>query len=114
MHNGLYWIHKFHHQYSNIVIPSSAFSVSVYEFIYAYFFPFLISAFFIYPSDLSYLSSVAFITSYNLFIHTPALKYVELPKFLVSPMDHLMHHEMQSKNFAAPVFSLDRLFYFFR
>jgi len=109
MHNGLYWIHKFHHQYNRIVIPSSAFAVTVYEFLYAYISPLLISALFIYPSDTSFLSSVGLIALCNLFIHSPTLQTVKLPKFLVSPIDHLIHHEFQNTNFAAPVFALDRL-----
>jgi sterol desaturase/sphingolipid hydroxylase (fatty acid hydroxylase superfamily) len=108
MHNGLYWIHKFHHKYNDIVIPSSAFSVSIYEFLYAYILPLLFGAFIIYPSDTSFLCSVGLISLSNIIIHTPILKFVKFPKLLVSTSDHLNHHKHQHKNYAAPILALDR------
>lgn len=109
MHNGLYWIHKFHHQYNYIVIPSSAFAVTIYEYLYAYIFPLIMGAFFINPTDISFLSSVGLIALFNLFIHSPTLQMKNYSKIFVSPTDHLKHHEYQNENYAAPIFALDRL-----
>lgn len=111
-----YWlsIHSFHHRFDRIVTSSIAFAVSVEEFLFAYIFPLMIGAWILYPNENTFLLGIGIISVFNLIIHTPRLKTRMYPSFLVSPNDHLEHHEKRTIHYAAPIFSLDRILLFFK
>jgi sterol desaturase/sphingolipid hydroxylase (fatty acid hydroxylase superfamily) len=51
--NKFYFIHKFHHQYSDIVIPMAANAVSSYEYLLAYMMPFIVGIILFKPDRVS-------------------------------------------------------------
>lgn len=105
----LYFIHSFHHMYSDIVLPVSANSVSIYEFILAYMMPFILSIVTLNPHRLSLKLSIGIVSISNLIIHTPWLSDQSklLPDFLVKTSDHIDHHKKFKIKFAAPILNLD-------
>lgn len=114
--NRFYYIHKFHHQYSDIIIPIAANSVTIYEYIFAYLTPFIIGIILIRPSKYSLKYAIYCVSVGNLFIHTPMfvekpLKYFLsiLPSYFVKPIDHFDHHRKVNKKFAAPILNIDRI-----
>lgn len=110
MHQYLYSIHKFHHQFQSILIPSIAFAVSPSEYLLAYILPFGIGAVLTQPTEITFLSSVFFISFFNFFIHMSKLKNLNWLYFLVSPKEHLEHHEKKTRYYSAPFLSFDKIF----
>ena len=107
---GLYRFHKFHHQFNDIVLPSSANAVSIVEFTVAYMMPIAASSYIMNADELSVVLAVAVFSSANLLIHTPALvERYQLPWFGVSTQDHLNHHHRLTSDYAAPLIHFDRL-----
>ena len=107
-----YWMHRFHHRFNSIVLPSSASAVSPAEFIVAYMFPFVIAAKLGSCDKPSAIVSVLCVMTANLYIHTPALEELLtkcLPWVFVSPSDHLAHHRQLSCHYSAPIFHYDRV-----
>ncbi len=102
----LKFIHDFHHLYKN-TIPSTGNAVSIYEFNFAYVLPFVGGAYLIHPSSQAMNASIMTISLLNIFIHTPAFKNIDYPKWLVSPGDHMKHHETYSNTYAAPLLNID-------
>ncbi|KAL3822404.1 hypothetical protein ACHAXA_010882 [Cyclostephanos tholiformis] len=108
----LYWMHRFHHKFNSIVLPSSASAVSTAEFAIAYMFPFYVGAWGASCDKASALTAASIVTAFNLIIHTPALDEKlagSYPWMLVSPGDHLAHHRLLSCNYSAPIFHLERI-----
>lgn len=108
----LYWMHRFHHKFNSIVLPSSASAVSPAEFIVAYMMPFIIAAKLSSCDKPSAVVSVLCVMTANLYIHTPALEELltkRLPWMFVSPSDHLAHHRQLSCHYSAPIFHYDRV-----
>lgn len=83
----LYNIHKFHHKFNKYVIPMSANAVSIYEFLLAYIFPFIIASFLFTPDLISLNISIFIVSTCNIIIHTPLFLKLSYyyPRFLVSP-----------------------------
>ena len=107
---ALYRFHKFHHQFNDIVLPSSANAVSTVEFVVAYMMPIVASSYIMNADELSAVLAVAVISLTNLLIHTPALvERYQLPWFGVSTQDHLNHHQRLTSDYAAPLIHFDRL-----
>lgn len=107
-----YWMHRFHHRFNSIVLPSSASAVSPAEFIVAYMLPFVIAAKLGSCDKPSAIVSVLCVMTANLYIHTPALEELLtkcLPWVFVSPSDHLAHHRQLSCHYSAPIFHYDRV-----
>lgn len=107
-----YFIHRFHHKYSKIVIPMAANSVSILEYIFAYLSPFIIGIILIRPSRFSLKLAISCVSLGNLLIHTPWLsdlsdKYI--PDYFVKTSDHLDHHRVSSRKFSAPILNLDNI-----
>ena len=90
----LYPIHRFHHKYNAIVLPSSASAVSHAEFIFAYMTPFVVAAWGSGTDKHLAMTAVFIVSLFNLIIHTPALEktFERYPSLFVSPADHLAHH----------------------
>lgn len=104
----LKFIHDFHHLYKK-TIPSTGNAVSIYEFNFAYVLPFVGGAYLIHPSSHAMNASIMTISLLNTFIHTPSFKNITYPKWLVSPADHMKHHETYSNTYAAPLINIDYL-----
>jgi sterol desaturase/sphingolipid hydroxylase (fatty acid hydroxylase superfamily) len=109
---AFYWMHRFHHKFNAIVLPSSASAVSIPEFLLAYMAPFLLGAWAGSCDKCSAIYSATVVAVSNLAIHTPALeeKMQYLPWFLVMPSDHVTHHRQLTCNYGAPLIHFDRVF----
>tara|TARA_B100001093_G_scaffold80126_1_gene71534 strand:+ start:29245 stop:29889 length:645 start_codon:yes stop_codon:yes gene_type:complete len=105
----LYNLHKFHHEFDKVLIPSIGNAVSKGEFVIAYVTPFVISAYFLRPSEASFLIPVGIISIMNLVIHCKEFENVKWSKLFVSPKNHIMHHEIRNKHFSAPTINIDYL-----
>eukprot|EP00986_Skeletonema_menzelii_P012181 scaffold6609_cov141-Skeletonema_menzelii.AAC.3 len=106
-----YWMHRFHHKFNVVVLPSSASAVSVPEFILAYMAPFVVGAFLGGTDKTSAIIAAMIVMAANFFIHTPALEEAmsSLPWIFVRPSDHFAHHRQLTCNYGAPIFSIDRI-----
>merc|ERR1711903_341401 len=111
---SLYWMHRFHHQFNSIVLPSTANAVTPAEYTFAYMLPVWIAAVTMQPHIVVLLGTGYCVAGANILIHSPVLvdfseKY--LSKFpLVSAFSHKNHHQSLTKHFAAPIFDVDALF----
>eukprot|EP00545_Synedropsis_sp_CCMP1620_P007889 CAMPEP_0119016510 /NCGR_PEP_ID=MMETSP1176-20130426/13320_1 /TAXON_ID=265551 /ORGANISM="Synedropsis recta cf, Strain CCMP1620" /LENGTH=229 /DNA_ID=CAMNT_0006969957 /DNA_START=57 /DNA_END=746 /DNA_ORIENTATION=+ len=107
---SLWWMHKFHHQFHAVVLPSSASAVSVGEFVFAYMMPIIVGAMLTQADAVSAVAAATIITISNLWIHTPFLQEIKLPWMFVSTSDHLNHHRRGVRgDYGAPVFHFDRI-----
>ena len=105
----LYRLHSFHHEFDKVLIPSIGNAVSKGEFIIAYVTPFVTSAYLLNPSEASFLIPIGIISVMNLVIHCKEIENIPYSKFFVSPKNHIMHHEVREKHFAAPTINIDYL-----
>lgn len=108
----LYWIHKFHHKFSEktFVRPVSANAVTFTEFCFAYVLPIITGLILLRPSSLVMDIIATTISLTNLLIHTPeeVLPMDSFPDFLVTNIKHAYHHEVDlRKNYSAPIFDYD-------
>ena len=99
--------HDFHHKFDYFMIPSIGNAVSTEEFLIAYVSPFIIGAYIIRPNEISFIIPISLISIFNNIIHTKELRNVKWVKYLVSPDQHIEHHEVRTKNYSAPIFNLD-------
>jgi sterol desaturase/sphingolipid hydroxylase (fatty acid hydroxylase superfamily) len=105
----LKWIHKFHHEFKDLTLPSTGNAVSPYEFILAYTIPFITGAYILKPDEITFLSSIGTISLFNLIIHTPEFEHYSWIPIMVSPNNHITHHKINKKHYAAPIINLDYL-----
>ena len=105
----LYNFHKFHHEFDYILLPSIGNAVSTQEFLLAYMSPFVIGAFVFNPSEISFVIPISIIAFLNLAIHCQELENTGWLKIFVSPNDHIKHHKIRNKHFAAPTINIDYL-----
>jgi sterol desaturase/sphingolipid hydroxylase (fatty acid hydroxylase superfamily) len=70
---GLYWMHRYHHQFNTVVVPSSANAVSVPEYGIAYMLPLVAGVAVTRADELSAFGGSAVVAVANLLIHTPWL-----------------------------------------
>ena len=101
--------HEFHHQYETFIIPSVGNAVSSGEFLIAYVAPFILGAAIIRPNEITFMIPIGAISVFNNIIHCKELRYIKWSPFLVSPDQHLEHHEHRAKHFAAPILNIDYL-----
>lgn len=118
MHNNrrLRKIHKFHHKFINVLIPSVGVAVTPAEYTFAYSFPFIIGCYIV-NASLRTLSYAIFTVSFlNIIIHCNELMSIKYYPFLVSPSNHLNHHlNIPDKNtYAAPFLNIDNIIKFFK
>jgi sterol desaturase/sphingolipid hydroxylase (fatty acid hydroxylase superfamily) len=106
---GLYWIHRYHHKFNTVVVPSSANAVSVAEYVLAYMIPIVAGVIFTGADEVAAFSAAAIIAISNLLIHTPSLSSQKCFWMLVSTQDHLEHHRKNKSNYGAPVIHMDRI-----
>ena len=114
MHHKFYSIHSFHHRFDRYISSSIAFAVSIEEFLFAYISPLMIGSCILFPNENTFIIATALIAIFNLIIHTPSFKTEYYPSLLVSPNDHLEHHEKKTIHYAAPIFSMDRILLFLK
>jgi len=109
--SSLYWMHRFHHKFNVVVLPSSANAVSPMEYIFAYMLPLSVAAWASSCDKCSTLIATTMVGVANLYIHTPRLeqKMSFLPWIFVTPADHLNHHKQSRMDYGAPIFSFDRM-----
>ena len=103
-------IHKAHHQYKNVVLPSNANAVSANEFLFAYMLPFVTGCILIRPTSFALMSATLIVSGFNLVIHSNLATKFKWPWFLVTPSDHLEHHEFKTQTYSAPTFSWRKIF----
>lgn len=107
---GLYWMHRYHHKFNTVVVPSSAHAVSLAEYIFAYMLPLVIGVTLTRADELAAISAAAVVGVTNLLIHTPWLEGSQYPSWIfVTASDHMSHHRKTRGNYGAPVFHLDRI-----
>ena len=113
MHNirSLKKIHKFHHKFSNVLIPSLGISVTPYEYTFAYVLPFVVGGYIVNPSLLTLNFAIGTISLLNIFIHCNELSNLKYYRYFVSPNDHFNHHKnIPNKNtYAAPLINIDNI-----
>ena len=103
-------LHEFHHQFETFIIPSIGNAVSTGEFFIAYITPFIVGAVCLRPNEITFIVPIGAISIFNNIIHCKELRYVKWNPFLVSPNQHLEHHEHRAKkHFAAPIINIDYL-----
>ena len=107
----LYWMHRFHHKFNVVVLPSSASAVSIPEFLIAYMAPFVVGSYVAGTDKTSSILAAVIVMTSNFIIHTPALEEVmsHLPWMFVTPSDHFAHHRQLTLNYGAPLISVDRI-----
>tara|TARA_Y100000816_G_scaffold284385_1_gene262483 strand:- start:63 stop:704 length:642 start_codon:yes stop_codon:yes gene_type:complete len=103
------FIHEFHHKFDKNLIPSIGNAVSEYEFLFAYLLPFIISCFLLNPTQITLDFVIGIIATLNMFIHTDQLHDLPYSYYFVSPKDHINHHKVQHKHYAAPLLNLDNI-----
>lgn len=103
----LYTIHSFHHQYDKILLPSIGNAVSTMEFISAYLLPFIVAAYFLRPNEISFIIPIGIIGLLNIVIHCKELEELPWAAIFVSPKNHIEHHEVRTKHYAAPTINWD-------
>ena len=113
MHNNrqLRKIHKFHHKFTDVLIPSIGVSVTIMEYSFAYSSPFLLGSYLL-NTNLTTLSyAICTISILNIIIHCSELRDLKYYKIFVSPLDHFNHHKnLPDKNtYAAPFINVDNI-----
>lgn len=102
-------MHKFHHKFTNILIPSIGNAVSVYEFTFAYASPFILASYLLDSNLITLNYAIKTVSFFNLMIHCNELKNLKYYKMLVSPNDHLNHHKLkrEKNTYSAPIINMD-------
>ena len=107
---GLWWAHRFHHRFNDVILPSSASAVSVTEYVVGYVLPLLLGAKVMKADEPSIQIAAALISISNLLIHSPFLEGKVYPSWLlVSADDHYRHHRKLTTDYAAPIINCDRI-----
>ena len=105
----LYKYHKFHHKFDSVLVPSIGNAVSWQEYSMAYMLPFVCGAIITKPNEISFIIPIAIVALLNMTIHCQELKSYEYNKYLVSPKQHMEHHLVRDKHFAAPLLNIDNM-----
>lgn len=105
----LYDLHKFHHNFDNILLPSIGNAVSIGEYLIAYVAPFVFSAHILRPNEISFILAIYIISLLNMAIHCKELENMKWSKYFVSPKNHIDHHKYRSVHYAAPTVNIDYL-----
>ena len=104
-------IHKFHHRFTDVLIPSIGISVTISEYSLAYAFPFLVGSWIINTNMTTLSWAVCTVSLLNIMIHCKELTNLKYYKCFVSPADHFTHHRnIPNRNtYAAPFINIDNL-----
>ena len=101
--------HKFHHEFDHLLMPSIGNAVSIPEYLSAYVAPFIMGAYILRPNETTFASSIGLIAFMNLIIHCQEMEHVPWLSFFVSPKNHIEHHKVRLKHYAAPTINVDYL-----
>ena len=99
--------HNFHHKFDKYMMPSIGNAVSTEEFLLAYISPFVVGAYLLRPNEINFVIPIALISVFNNIIHCKELEGVPWSVYFVSPEQHIIHHEIRDKHYAAPIFNID-------
>ncbi len=99
--------HNFHHNFDKYIIPSIGNAVSIEEFLIAYVLPFIIGAYLMTPNEINFVIPVSLISVFNNIIHCKELEKIPWLVYFVSPKQHIIHHEIRDKHYAAPILNID-------
>ena len=99
--------HNFHHKFDKYIMPSIGNAVSIEEFLLAYICPFIIGAYLLRPNEINFVIPISLISIFNNIIHCKELEGVPWSVYFVSPEQHIIHHEIRHKHYAAPIFNID-------
>lgn len=112
MHRNLFLfkIHKFHHLFDTIVIPSVSNAVSYEEFLLSLVLPFSCVAFIIRPSEISFICAIETISILHMLMHTNELDNIKWIPGMVAPSLHIEHHRNKKKHYSSGLFDLDIIF----
>ena len=102
-------IHAAHHAFNETVVPTIANAVSTHEFVFAYMAPFMAAVWLLRPCATSLNAAVAVVSTFNLLVHAPHLAPRPWPWWLVRPREHLEHHRVRSRTYAAPTIAWRRV-----
>lgn len=104
-----YWMHRFHHQFNSVVVPSTANAVSPAEYGLAYMLPIFVGTVLFLPDLPALLAAGSIISLNNILIHTPMLHELSerLPPWCVTTSAHTEHHRVLTKHYAAPTINID-------
>lgn len=107
-----YWMHKYHHQYSEktFVRPIASNAVSTAEFVFAYALPLVVGIILFRPSEEVIYWVTTLVSLTNLLIHTPqdTINQSWMPSFMVTNLKHFHHHEQNlQKHYSAPILDYD-------
>lgn len=100
-------IHRDHHKFKKVVVPSAANAVSLQEFLFAYMSPFCVATVLLRPDVVALNSAVAIVSVCNLLVHSPHLRETEWPACFVAPAEHLEHHATRKSAYSAPTWTWD-------
>lgn len=107
---SLYWMHHFHHLYEKeLIIPSIANAVSVYEFLLAYASPIVVGGILLHSNEYEFILAIETISVFNLLIHTYELMNKQWIPGMVSPRKHIEHHRVRNKHYSAPIIDIDAI-----
>ena len=102
-------MHSFHHLFNEIILPSSAMAVSIFEFVIAYLAPIIVGCALVPTDRTCVIISACLIGGSNLLIHTPFMLGAKLPWFIVTADDHFRHHRRLTTDYGAPLLNFDRI-----
>lgn len=109
---ALFWIHRFHHQFTSHVPPSAANAVSVVEYVVGYIGPLAVALITLRPSRSALREATAFLQVMNVLVHTPWLEPITergAPWWLVGAHVHGAHHRRLTRHFASPTINWDAI-----
>ena len=109
---SLFWIHRFHHKFTNHVPPSAANAVSVVEYILGYIGPLAVALIALLPSRSALREATAFLQVMNVIVHTPWLEPIterRVPWFFVGTHVHGAHHRKLTRHYASPTINWDAI-----
>lgn len=106
----LFKIHKFHHLFDIIVIPSVSNAVSYKEFLLSFVLPFSCVAFIIRPSEISFICAIETISILHMLMHTNELDKIKWIPGMVAPSLHIEHHRNKKTHFSSGLFDIDIIF----
>ena len=113
MHNNrqLRKIHKFHHKFTNVLIPSIGVSVTPLEYTFAYATPFIIGSYIVNTNMTTLSYAICTVSLLNIVIHCSELTSFTYYKYFVSPTDHFNHHKNIPglNTYAAPFINIDNI-----
>jgi len=100
--------HNYHHKFIKPV-PSSGIAVTLVEYQFGYVLPFLVAGLLTNPNNLTFQTSIWIISILTSFIHCKEMRHLKWPSFLVSPDQHIVHHETYSNTYSAPLINFDKI-----